>query len=334
MRILYVAMADEYGRPELGPSFEEMNFRGALEPMVDELVAYDLKRRDAEIGREGMNAELVETAATLKPDLVFFFLFENEIQPDTIEAVASAGKAATMNWFADDHWRFESFSRHYAPSLDWVVTTDHDAPARYEALGHKGVILSQWACNHHIYKPTTDAQPRSVTFVEQPHGDRRMTIERLKSAGIDVECWGDGWPAGRIDHDQMLSVFSSSRINLNLSNSSSPQRSIRARLGALVRRIPYDASPRPSQIKGRTFEVPGCGGFLLTDRVPHLERYFEPGREIGLYEDTADLAEQVIYWLENDERRAAVAEAGYRRVLSEHTYDHRFSEIFARAGLA
>ena len=137
MRILYVAMADEYGRPELGPSFEEMNFRGALEPMVDELVAYDFKRRDAEIEsrrherrarRDGGNAEA-------RPRLLL--LFENEIQPDTIEAVASAGKAATMNWLADDHCASNRFEALCAVARR-VVTTDHDAPARYEATRSQG----------------------------------------------------------------------------------------------------------------------------------------------------------------------------------------------------
>ncbi|MDX6630573.1 MAG: hypothetical protein QOH00_2819, partial [Gaiellales bacterium] len=28
------------------------------------------------------------------------------------------------------------------------------------------------------------------------------------------------------------------------------------------------------------------------------------------------------------------AQAGYRRVLTEHTYDHRFEEIFRRVGVA
>ena len=82
------------------------------------------------------------------------------------------------------------------------------------------------------------------------------------------------------------------------------------------------------------FEVPGCGGFLLTDRVPYLERYFEPGREIAVYDDSNELADQITYWLHNEDERAAVAEAGYRRVLKEHTYDARFAEIFAAAGLA
>ena len=40
------------------------------------------------------------------------------------------------------------------------------------------------------------------------------------------------------------------------------------------------------------------------------------------------------YWLSHPEERAAVAEAGYRRALAEHTYDHRFAAIFSAANLA
>ena len=80
--------------------------------------------------------------------------------------------------------------------------------------------------------------------------------------------------------------------------------------------------------------MPGCGGFLLTERVPHLERYFELDAEIGVYDGEDELVEQARYWLGHPEERAAVAQAGYRRVLAEHTYDHRFAEIFGAAGLS
>jgi spore maturation protein CgeB len=68
--------------------------------------------------------------------------------------------------------------------------------------------------------------------------------------------------------------------------------------------------------------------------VPHLEEYFEPGKEIGVFHDDDELVRQVDHWQSNPEERAAVAEAGYRRVLAEHTYDHRFQEIFRAAGVA
>jgi spore maturation protein CgeB len=196
-------------------------------------------------------------------------------------------------------------------------------------LGDK-VLLSQWACNRYAYDRAAAELAYDVTFVGQPHGNREEVVERLAAAGHAVECWGFGWPAGKLGHDEMVRVFSTSRVNLNLSNSSTPPNTLRVRVGRLLGRGPK--GPPPAQIKGRNFEVPGCGGFLLTERVPHLERYFELGREVAVYDGVDDLVEQVGWWLSHEDERAAVAEAGYMRVLAEHTYDHRFEEIFRRVG--
>lgn len=326
MRILYVAMAHDYGVVGRGPSFEDANFRSSLEGMGHELVQFDFMARAKAAGKAAMRDDLVAAAAAAEAELVFCCLFEDEVDVPTLERVRAAARAPVVNWFTDDHWRFESFSRHIAPALDLAVTTDPDAVPKYRAAGIGHVHLSQWACNRYAYSRVTDAIEHEVTFVGQPHGDRRRVIARLREAGHEVECWGHGWPAGRLGHDEMVRVFSSSRINLNLSNSSTP--SLVARL---LRRSP--GGPRPSQIKGRNFEVPGCGGFLLTERVPHLERYFELGREVAVYDGEDDLVAQVERWLADDAARAAVADAGYRRVLAEHTYDHRFAAIFAAAGV-
>ena len=331
MRILYVGMAHDYGRPELGQSFEEATFRSTLEGMGQEVVAYDFKARELGIGREAMHAELETLARRIEPDLVFFFLFEDELPPAAVRRIGDASGAPTVNWFADDHWRFDDFSRLYVDALDWVVTTDPDAVPRWRQAGQESVILSQWAVNRYAFRRVTTALEHAVTFVGMPHGSRPQIIEAIRAAGHDVECFGRGWPAGRIGRERMVRVFSSSAINLNLSNSSVPNLSLRARIGALVRGIEH--RPRPPQIKGRNFEVPGCGGFLLTERVQHLEMYFELEREVATFEGTDELIDRIGHWLGHPEERAAVAEAGYQRVVREHTYDHRFAEIFRRMRL-
>jgi spore maturation protein CgeB len=332
VRILYVAMAHDYGNPDRGPSFEDTNFRSALEGMGHELVVFDFMERARLAGKEAMRRELVAAAAEARPDVAFFCLFTDELDTRTIEAVRRAGGAPAVNWFADDHWRFDAFSRHMAPAFDLAVTTDPDSVPKYAAAGLSDrVLLSQWACNRYAYFPTGDGIEHGITFVGQPHGNRQEVVDRLTAAGHRVECWGYGWPAGKLDHDGMVRVFSTSRVNLNLSNSSTPPNTLRVRVGRLLGRGPK--GPPPAQIKGRNFEVPGCGGFLLTERVPHLERYFELGREVAVYDGVDDLVEQVGHWLSHDDERAGVAEAGYRRVMAEHTYDHRFEEIFRRLGL-
>jgi spore maturation protein CgeB len=330
MRILYVAMADDYGDPARGPSFEEVTFRSALEGMGHEVVPFDFMAEKSRHGKREMNRRLLAVAEETNPDLSFFVLFEDEIDPETIRGVSRAGGPA-VNWFTDDHWRFDRFSRHFAPAFDWSVTTDRDSVPKYRANGLDRVILSQWACNRYAYDRTAGGLEYDVTFVGQSYGERPATVERLRAEGISVECWGFGWPNGRIGHDEMVRVFGASRINLNLSAAFSPPRTLRARIGSLVRRERHE--PRKSQIKGRTFEVPGSGGFLLTDRVPYLEDYLTPGEEIGVFDSVDDLVDQVRWWLEHEDERARAAEAGYRRVRAEHTYDDRFREIFETVGV-
>jgi spore maturation protein CgeB len=330
MKILYVAMADDYGDPSRGPSFEETNFRSALEGMGHELVAFDFMAEEKAHGKTEMNHRLLAVAEEAAPDLSLFFLFEDQIDADTIRGVSAAG-GPTVNWFADDHWRFDRFTRRYAPALDWSVTTDRDSLPKYDAINYRNVILSQWACNRYAYEKTAQDLEYDVTFIGQAYGERPATVERLRAEGFDVSCWGFGWPEGRIGHDEMVRVFGASRINLNLSSAFDPPERLPMRL---LRPLRGKKEERRSQIKGRTFEVPGSGGFLLTDRVAHLEDYLTPEREIGIFEDADDLVDQVGWWLGHEEERAHAAEAAYRRVREEHTYDHRFVEIFKKIGVA
>ena len=81
------------------------------------------------------------------------------------------------------------------------------------------------------------------------------------------------------------------------------------------------------ELKGRNFEVPGCGSFILTSYAPHLENYYEIGKEVVCFDDLKDLKEKINYYLKNEEEREKIALAGYLRTINEHTYERRFSEI-------
>src|SRR5262249_60244029 len=152
--------------------------RSALDGMGHDVTAFDFIAREKTVGREAMNDELRVAAEDAKPDATFFVLFKDEIAPETIEAVSKAG-GPTINWFADDHWRFDDFSRNYAPSLDVCVTTDHDSVARYRELGVKNVVLSQWACNRYAYKRVAAELEHGLTFVGQSYGRLPAVAERV-----------------------------------------------------------------------------------------------------------------------------------------------------------
>ena len=78
-----------------------------------------------------------------------------------------------------------------------------------------------------------------------------------------------------------------------------------------------------NDINYRTFETTGCGTFLLTNYTPGLEKLFDIGKEIVVYNDLNDLDNKVRYYLENEEEREKIAKAGYERSKKDHTYYER-----------
>ena len=78
-----------------------------------------------------------------------------------------------------------------------------------------------------------------------------------------------------------------------------------------------------NDINYRTFETTGCETFLLTNYTPGLEKLFDIGKEIVVYNDLNDLDHKVKYYLENEEEREKIAKAGYERSKKDHTYFER-----------
>ena len=85
------------------------------------------------------------------------------------------------------------------------------------------------------------------------------------------------------------------------------------------------------QMKGavnqRVFDVPACGGFLLTDWREQLEGLFENGSETACYHEPEEVAGLVRHFLDSPEERGKVTAAARERVLAEHDYTHRLSAM-------
>ena len=77
----------------------------------------------------------------------------------------------------------------------------------------------------------------------------------------------------------------------------------------------------------RLFETTGVGACLLTDRKKNLPELFEPDKEVLTYASAEECVEKVRYLLENEAARRAMAEAGQRRTLREHTFENRAARI-------
>lgn len=86
------------------------------------------------------------------------------------------------------------------------------------------------------------------------------------------------------------------------------------------------------QMKGavnqRVFDVPAAGAFVLTDDRAQMQRLFEPGREIAVYQKPEDIPGLVERYLSAPGERRKITERARARILDQHTYEHRLMTLF------
>ncbi len=93
--------------------------------------------------------------------------------------------------------------------------------------------------------------------------------------------------------------------------------------------VNFNATSRQMKngVNQRVFDVPACRRLLITDRTMQLEKLLEPGKEVLAYrrpEEIFALAERA---LKDAPYRKSIALAGWRRVISTHTYRHRMERM-------
>jgi spore maturation protein CgeB len=77
----------------------------------------------------------------------------------------------------------------------------------------------------------------------------------------------------------------------------------------------------------RLFEVTGVGACLLTDWMINIPEMFEEDVEVVTYRNAGECVEKVKYLLDHPKELAAIAAAGQRRTLRDHTYVNRAEEL-------
>lgn len=77
----------------------------------------------------------------------------------------------------------------------------------------------------------------------------------------------------------------------------------------------------------RLYEATGMGALLLTDSRVNLGELFDVGRELIAFRDPQEAGDLAAYYLEHPEEAAAIAEAGQRRTLRDHTWTNRMRRL-------
>jgi len=310
-------------------NWEDTSLRPALERFgrvrcYDWFGEYDHGHPDWRVSvKKEMNRDLVKRIRSWvseeRPDVIFTYLSGELISPETARMLRDFG-VPMIHFCLNDKENFVGKirdglafgSRDICRYFDLAWTSTADALKKYCVEGAIPIYLPEGA-NPEIHRPLGIEKTIDVSFVGQNYGNRPQIIRRLGEAGINVETFGQGWQGGSLSTEEMVRVYSRSRINLGFGG--------------------VDGCQETYCLKGRDFEIPMSGGLYLTERHPELETVYDLGREIVVYQDFDDLVGKIRHLLDHTEEAESIRQAGFSRARRDHTWEMRFDKILTLMNL-
>lgn len=257
---------------------------------------------------------LLRAARSLRPDLILV-LWGNTLSPELLRSLKKESGARLATWWVDDPFRHQA--EKLIPLYDHFFIFDRSYIAPLQKQGAQNVRFLPCACDESVYFPrrlSRREQTRyasDVALVAWGYPDRARVVQAL--AGVDLKIWGRGWVSPSAEQDRFVrdevaaKIYSATKIGLNI----------------------HSDQTRDGGLNTRTFELLAAGTFQIMDAVGGMEDLLEPGREVAVYHSPEEARSLVEHYLQHPEERKRMAEAGRRRVLSQHTYLHRMKTLMA-----
>lgn len=207
------------------------------------------------------------------------------------------------------------------PRYDLVLTYGGGDPVvrAYEALGAKRCVPVYNALDPDTHHPVPP-EPRfsaDLGFLGNRLPDREARVEEffLRAAEMAPDrrflLGGSGWD----DKPKPANVSYVGHVYTADHNAfnTSPLAVLNVSRESMAR---YGFSPAT-----RVFEAAGAGACLITDAWEGIEMFLEPGEEVLVARDGAEVADHLAGL--TPERARGIGQAALRRVLAHHTYAHR-----------
>lgn len=304
-------------------AFGRQEHRDIPDPVWAKVVVYS---GEEELFRALESSERADLVVKTSGVGVFDELLERAVlglqRPGTLVVFWDVDAPATLDRVQQDP--SDAF-RALIPRYDLVLTYGGGEPVvrAYESLGAR-----ECAPIYNALDPTTHyrVEPDSrfeadLAFLGNRLPDREARVEEFLLRAADALpakrflLGGNGWG----DKPMPVNVSYIGHVYTRDHNAfnSTPSAVLNINRESMAR---YGFSP-PT----RVFEAAGAGACLITDHWEGIETFLEPEREVLVAENGRQVADYVASL--TAERAHAIGEAARRRILFEHTYTHRASQL-------
>lgn len=342
MRILYAETTAYYpSSAHFLEALEHLHARGLCEyRFLDEAKFINPARSLAErigariVGRamrgyRELNHALVEQADAFRPDLVLIGK-GGHFAAETLRAVKRSCGATLVNWATDDPFNPADNSRDLLESIplyDLYVCTKRAVMPDVVRAGCANVIYVRFGYKPAVHFPETAANEDErrrfacdVMFAGSADSDRVPYFETLvqEIPDLRLHLYGGFWnrspslkPYARgvvTGRDYRLAI-SGAKICVNL-----------------VRRANRDDHVM------RTFEIPACAGFMLTEQTSAHAELFGSQHTAIFFSSPDELVAKVKFFLDRDADRSSIAASMHRLICGHaNTYADRLDQILDAA---
>ncbi len=237
----------------------------------------------------------------------------NTIHPKTLLFIKKENpNAVIVSYTADNMVERHNQSYNFlkcVPLYNYHITTKSYIIDDLKSLGAQNVIFTNQSFEstfHYPRKLSISDQlnlAADIGFVGTWEKERSDSIEYLAKHGLSVRVFGTGnwlklkgkYPNLTIEDkilygEEYAKSFKAFKISL-----------------CFLRKINLDKHT------SRTMEIPACGGFMIAERTDEHKMLFEENKEAVYFSSNEELLAQCRYYLDNDEERKHIAQAGTLR---------------------
>jgi spore maturation protein CgeB len=288
-----------------------------------------LKARAMQVRRQAVRAKILERAIDWRPDLVFV-INGLDLDPNILEEIRRKTGARICFYHTEDFLCLpELHPKSFVEALpvyDCVFTPTAVNVREYREYGVQRAEYLPYGFDPIDHQPSKlirgecERFAAELAFVGKWWYERAEILERLIDT-CRVAIWGPGWELLKwksplrpyvkweiVLGPEMAKVYSASKLCLN------------------------HMSKRPNRQWHvmRTFEIPACGGFQLSERSEETLTFFTEGKEIECYGSVDEARGKIRYYLNHESERCRIARNGYSRcTTSRHSYSDRADRVLS-----
>lgn len=324
--IYFLAAKFAYNNPNRGLSYEYQTIFLSLADMAhNEKIACYFRDVYQESNSSSLLAEVTQISKNGQNVLIIYCPYTGNIAPSFLRQFK--GIATTGVFFLDDTWR-NDFVNSYIGSCDWFTSSDPNYNHRYRDIFASKPIYFPFGFNEkEAKKHIRNWQDRdiSLSFIGAHDVFRESVVKIISDAGLQVECFGEGWPNGVISNTQFYEVLGSSKVSLNLSNSACWD------LRLLIRKPKYlfrniRTSKTIEQFKARHIEIAALGACQISYYTRGLEKILPIGSHTYIYPSIYEIP--AILKSLSEEEMQRVGDAA-RSQVKQFSYQRQFKRLAA-----